>query len=170
MKYFTYIIPLLFVFLFIFCKTKKVNVYDSFVNGIKKSLPLVTSIFPYLVAIFIMTELFSASGLSEKFIKILEPLFTFLNIPCELAPLVIVKPFSGSGSLAVLSEIFATYGVDSLIARSACAIYGSSETIFYISAVYFANCKHKKLYLPILISLFACFCSCIFACFICRFI
>ncbi len=170
MKYFTYIIPLLFVSLFIYCKIKKINVYDSFVGGVKKSLPLVASIFPYLVGIFIMTELFSASGLSDKFIKLLSPVFSFLNIPAELAPLVVIKPFSGSGSLAVLSEVFATYGVDSLVARSACAIYGSSETIFYISAVYFANCKNKRLYLPIIISLIACFCSCVFACFICRFI
>jgi spore maturation protein B len=170
MKYFTYLIPLLFVILFIYCKIKKISVYDNFIGGVKKSLPLVVSIFPYLVGIFIMTELFSASGLSEKFIKVLSPVFSFLHIPKELAPLVIIKPFSGSGSLAVLSDIFATYGVDSFIARTACAIYGSSETIFYISAIYFANCKNKRLYLPILISLFACFCSTIFACFICRFI
>ena len=170
MKAFVYIIPIIFILLFIYCTVKKINVYDCFVSGAKKSLPLVYSLFPYLVAIFILSELFSVSGLSDKLTKLLAPLLNFFSIPSELAPLVIIKPFSGSGSLAILSDIFSKYGVDSYLSRAACAVYGSSETIFYLSTLYFANCKSKRLYLPVLISLVASFCSCIFACFICNFI
>ena len=164
-----YIIALLFLFVFIFCFFKKIPVYDNFVNGAKKSLPLLFSLFPYLVTIFIMTELFSASGLSDKFISIVKPVFKFFKIPTELAPLLVIKPFSGSGSLVVLSDIVSKYGVDSYLSYCACVIYGSSETVFYLSAVYFSSIKRKP-FLPILFSLIASFCSCIFACFICNFI
>ena len=80
----------------------------------------------------------------------------------------LIKPFSGSGALAVLSDIFTEYGVDSYLSRCACVIYGSSETVFYIAAVYFAGAKTKNLLKPIIISLVASFASCVFACFICR--
>lgn len=168
MKILVYFIPLAFVIVFVLCFVKKINIYDTFVSGVKKSLPLMYSLFPYLVAIFILTELFSASGLSNNLTQFLTPLFNLLSIPTEIAPLVIIKPFSGSGSLALLSDIFTKYGVDSYIARSACAVYGSSETIFYLSAIYFASTKNKKIFLPVLLSLIASFCSCIFACFICK--
>nr|MBO4518236.1 spore maturation protein [Clostridia bacterium] len=99
----------------------------------------------------------------------LAPVFGFLGIPKELTKLVLIKPFSGSGSLATLSEIFKQYGAESYLARCACVIYGSSETVFYVASVYFANAKTKNLIKPIVISLFASFCSCVFACFICKF-
>ena len=107
------------------------------------------------------------SGLSDFFSDLLAPVFNILGIPKELTKLVLIKPFSGSGALAILSEIFTKYGVDSYLARCACVIYGSSETVFYIAAVYFAGAKTKKLLTPIVISLFASFASCVFACFIC---
>ncbi|MBR5388246.1 MAG: spore maturation protein, partial [Clostridia bacterium] len=75
---------------------------------------------------------------------------------------------SGSGALATLSDIYAEYGADGYIARCASVIYGSSETVFYIAAVYFAGSKTKNLFKPIAISLLASFLSCVFACFICR--
>jgi spore maturation protein B len=115
-----------------------------------------------------MTELFDKSGLSDILIKFLTPFFSFLGIPKEVAKLVLLKPFSGSGSLALVSEIYTTYGVDSYIARCASVIYGSSETVFYVATVYFAGAKTKNVLKPVLISLFASFVSCVFACFICK--
>ncbi len=162
-----YLIPALFLVIFILAMIKKVKPYDAFTLGAKSAVPLAVSIFPYLVSIFVLTELFEISGLSDIFSNLLSPVFGFLGIPKELTKLVLIKPFSGSGSLALLSEIFTTYGVDSYLARCACVIYGSSETVFYIAAVYFAGAKTKKLLVPIIISLIASFCSCIFACFIC---
>ncbi len=165
---FSYILPLLILTLLLYCLIKKINVYSVFTNGIKKTFPLIYSLFPYLCSIFVMTELFSASGLSDKFIKFLSPFFEKIGIPKELTPLIILKPFSGSGSLATLSEILSSCGADSYIGRCASCIYGSSETIFYVSAVYFARCKNKRLTTSIVISLFASFSSCIIACLLCK--
>lgn len=165
-----YFIPVLFLIIFVYSAVKKVKPYDAFVSGAKNAIPFALSLFPYLLAIFVLTELFEASGLSNLLSNILSPVLNLFGIPSELTKLVLIKPFSGNGSLAVLTEIFNTYGVDSYLSRCACVIYGSSETVFYVAAVYFAGAKTKKLTLPIIISLIASFCSCVFACFICKII
>ena len=162
------LIPLLFLFVFIVSLIKKVKIYPAFIDGAKNGIPLAVSIFPYLVGIFILTELFEVSGLSSFLLRVLAPLFNFLGIPSELFSLVLIKPFSGNGALANLTEIFNVYGVDSYISRCACVIYGSSETVFYIASVYFCSGKKHNLTKPIIISLVANFFSCAFACFICR--
>lgn len=165
---FKYFIPIFFLFVFVYSAIKKVKPYDAFTSGAKGALPFAMNIFAYLVSIFVLTELFEISGISLAVTKILTPLFGLLGIPEELTGLVLVKPFTGSGALALLSDIFEKYGVNSYLARSACVIYGSSETVFYIAAVYFAGAKKRNLLLPIVISLFASFASCVFACFICK--
>ena len=168
MKYFALVIPLLFLGVFIFALIKKVKLYDSFTAGIKEALPLCFSLFPYLAAILMLSELFEQSGLSDIITSALAPAFRFLGIPPEIAKLVLIKPFSGSGSTALLSDILTSYGADSYIGRCACVSYGSSETVFYISAVYFAGIKNKKLFKPILIALIANFVTVILGCFLCR--
>ena len=115
-----------------------------------------------------MCELFEASHLSDLLTKILSPVFGALGIPKELTKLVLIKPFSGSGSLAYLNNIIQTYGADSYIARCACVCFGSSETVFYISAVYFAGVKVKKLTLPIALVLISTLISTVIACLLCR--
>ena len=162
-----YFIPVLFVLIFAFAVIKKVKPYDAFTQGAKSAVPFAVSVFPYLVSIFVLTELFETSGLSNFVSNIISPFFSILGIPNELNKLVLIKPFSGSGALALLSEIYTEYGVDSYLARCASVIYGSSETVFYVAAVYFAGAKTKNLTLPIIISLFASLISCAFACFIC---
>ncbi len=170
MSCFAYILPLIFIFILLFAWIKKVKIYDSFCHGALNGLTTVKTILPYLITVFIMTELFAVSGISNFIIKLLTPVFKLLKIPVEIAPLVILKPFSGSGSLAVLTDVFSTYGVDSYVARCACAVFGSSETTFYVSAVYFSKVKEKRLTRPIIISLVSTFISTVFACLICRFI
>lgn len=165
-----YFIPIVFILIIIYSIIKKVKPYDAFTDGVKKAFPFAISVFPYLVSIFVLTELFEASGISDFVTKCLSPVFSFLGIPTELSKLVLVKPFSGSGSLALLSEIYTSYGVDSYLSRTASVIYGSSETVFYIAAVYFSQTKGVKLAKPIAISLVASFISIVFACFICRII
>ena len=162
-----YFIPVLFLAIFIVAIIKKVKPYDAFTLGAKSAIPFAVSIFPYLVSIFVLTELFEVSGLSNAVTTLLSPLFNLLGIPTELTKLVLIKPFSGSGALAILTEIYQTYGVDSYLSRCASVIYGSSETVFYVAAVYFAGAKTKNLTKPILISFFASFCSGVFACCIC---
>ena len=120
MKYTALIIPLLFLILFIYALFRRVKLYDCFTEGVKGAVPLVVSLFPYLVSILILSELFEQSGLSARLTQALSPLFSFLGIPPEIGKLVLVKPFSGSGSTALLSEILASFGADSYIGRCAC--------------------------------------------------
>ena len=162
------IIPIIFIGVFIFSAVKKVNIYQSFTEGIEEAFKFTLSLLPCLAAVFMMCELFEVSHLSDMLTKALEPVFSFLGIPPELTKLVLIKPFSGSGSLAYLNGIIESYGADSYIARCACVCFGSSETVFYISAVYFAGLKVKKLAIPIVCVLISTLVSTIVACLICR--
>ena len=163
-----YFIPILFLVIFIFAIFKKVKPYDAFTEGAKSALPFAVSVFPYLVTIFVLTELFEVSGLSNAVTTLLAPIFRGLGVPTELTKLILIKPFSGNGSLAVLTEIFNTYGVDSYLARCASVIYGSSETVFYIATVYFGDTSIKKLGVALVIGLFCSFLSSALACLFCR--
>ena len=167
MKYVALIIPALFFALFLYALLKKVRLYDCFTEGVKEAVPLLLSIFPYLAAMLMLSELFERSGLSAALTQALSPAFSALGIPPEISKLVLLKPFSGSGSTALLSEIISAYGADSYIARCAAVAYGSSETVFYISAVYFAGSK-KNLAKPIAISLISNFISVILGCLLCK--
>ena len=163
-----YILPIMIIFLFVYSKIKKINIYDNFVNGVKKSIDLVCNIFAYIVAVFILIELFETSGLCDKFCSIVSPFFSLVGIPEELVPLIIIKPFSGSGSLSVLSDIYLSYGVDSYISRCATCVLGSSETVFYVSGVYFASTSVKKTSYLIPLGLLCTFISVVISCLLCK--
>lgn len=165
-----FIIPCLVLALIIYSIIKKVNVYNAFVEGGKKSLYLVKDIFPFLIAVFIVVELFKVSGLSQLLSQHLGGIFGFLGIPKQLIELTLLRPFTGSGSLAVLNDIYNTYGVDTYLGRSASVIMGSSETVFYVATVYFSKTKIKKLGYALPIALFCSLMGAVLACFVCKFI
>ena len=160
------ITPILIIALLLYCAYKKVNCYQGFVQGAKEAIPLAVSILPFLVAIFVAIELFKVSGLTQILGQILSPVFNFLGIPTELCELVLIRPFSGSGGLAIMEDIMATYGADSYVARAGSVIMGSSETVFYVATVYFAKTKASKLMYAIPVALFACIMGAIVACWI----
>ena len=110
-------VPVIFIFVFAFAVIKKVNVYNCFTEGIHEALKFTVSLLPCLAAIFMMCALFEQSGLADRLCKLLSPVFGFLGIPPELTKLVLIKPFSGSGSLAYLNDIIKKYGADSYVAR-----------------------------------------------------
>ena len=165
-----YIVPIFILVTFCYSVYKGSNTYSSFVCGVRESLSLVVSVFPYIFAVFVLIELFKISGLSIVLTNIVSPLFNLLGIPSELIDLILIKYFSGSGSIAALIDVYHTYGVDSYISRVASCIVGSSEAIFYIVAVYFANTKVVKFRYGIVISLIASFVGIIVASFICKYI
>ncbi len=169
MNFAIYIIPALLIFLLLYSIIKRKNVYELFVLGTKEAIPFVISIFPYITAILVMNELFKISGLLSTFIKLTSPLFKLFGIPNEVISLIILKPFSGSGSLALLDEIITLNGANSYASMVACCLYGSSETVFYISAIYFINCKNKKATKGILISLLATFIATVLCCNLLKF-
>ncbi len=165
-----YIIPIFIVAVLVFSIIKKINAYDSFVSGARQAIDLCINTFPYLVAIFAIVELLSISGLSQIISSSAAPIFNFFGIPSELTEFLILRPFTGSGSIGMLSNIFSQYGADSYIAKCACIIMSCSETTFYVIAVYFSTTKIKKLKYTIPVCLLSAFISSILACFICRFI
>lgn len=163
-----YVIPVLFIALFIYCIVKKVPAYDYFTQGAKTAFDLVISIFPYLVAIFIFVELLKVSGVSGFLCKVCAPALELVGIPGELSELIILRPFSGNGSLAIVQNIYNTYGADSYIGRCASVVVGASDTIFYVVAVYFSTVKIKKLSYILPVCLIACAAGSIASCFFVR--
>ena len=163
-----YIIPAFIIFILLYSLIKNINAYDSFVDGAKQAIDLCISTFPYLVAIFSIVELLQASGLSDIISKLASPIFNLFGIPSELTEFLIIRPFTGSGSIGMLSNIFSLYGADSYIAKCACVIMSCSETTFYVVAVYFSTTKIKKLRYLIPVCLLSAFIGSILACSICR--
>ena len=113
MKIVALVIPALFLFSFVYAAAKKVNVYETFVGGVKKAPPLILSVFPYIAAIMMLSTLFEKSGLSAALSEKTAPLFAAAGVPAELMELILVKPLSGSGATAVLSRVLAAHGTDS---------------------------------------------------------
>ncbi len=163
-----YLLPILILFTFVYAKMKNVNVYHSFVNGAKQSVPLVISIFPYLVTIMIMVQFIRISGLATLIARMVAPAFSLVGIPSELCELVLLKPFSGNGSLAILNDIFSTYGVDSYIGRCASVIVGSCDTVFYVTTLYLSQVKVKRLFYAIPCALIATLVGTIISCLLCK--
>lgn len=170
LRFTSYIVPALVVILLVVSLFKKVPAFDSFATGAKEGLELALSVFPFLASVFVCVTLFKVSGLAEILTNLSRPLFEGLGVPVELAELIMIKPFSGSGSMVELEKIYETYGADSYISRCASVILGSSETVFYLSAVYFSKCKVKNLSYGIPLALFLTFLGAVFSCFICRYI
>ena len=163
-----YVVPILLVAVLVLGLIKRVNVYDSFVLGAKKSFDLSISVFPYLAAMFIMVNALSASGLDKYVTDFLAPPFALLGVPREVVKLILLRPFSGSGSLAILTDVYNAYGVDSYVARCASAIFGSSETVFYVASVYFAGTKVKRTGFAIPIALLCNLLGSVLACLLCK--
>lgn len=163
-----YIIPIFIILVLIYSLVKRINAYDCFVSGARSAVDLCINTFPYLVAIFAVVELLSISGISAYLTTATAPVFKFLGIPAELIEFLILRPFTGSGSIAMLSNLFSTYGADSYIAKCACVIMSCSETTFYVVAVYFSTTKIKKLRYIIPVCLLSAFIGAIVACAICK--
>lgn len=163
-----YIIPAIFIAIFCYAKSKRVPTYDTFVKGAKKALPLAFDIFPYIATIMIAVALLRESGATAMLANWLSPVFNFLGIPTQLVELVLLRPFTGSGSYALLNDVFLQYGADSYISRCACVILGCSETIFYVSAVYTSQTKVKKLLYAIPVALICALVGSVVACLLCK--
>ena len=149
------IIPtIISVILFVGIKEKKL-VYDLFINGAKDGAKVVFKLFPTLIGIFLAIYMLRSSGLIDFICNILSNVTKLFNIPSEILPLALIKPISGSGSIAIATEIMAHFGVDSNIGRIAATIMGSSETTFYVIALYMSSVKVKdgrKIVIPALLA------------------
>lgn len=138
------VIPLFILFTILYGTFKKIRVYDSFVAGAKEGPGIVLRIFPYLLAIFVAIKGFQASGAFEFVRNGFYSLFAFLDIPLDVVSMAIIKPLSGSASIALFTDIVKTAGPDSAAARMTAVIMGSAETTFYVLAVYLGAVGIRK--------------------------
>jgi spore maturation protein B len=139
-----YLIPCLLLLCALVGLWKKENVYDAMVIGGAEGLKLLLTIAPSLVVLLCAIEMLRASGAFELLAELLSPVCSFLGLPAETLPLMLVRPFSGSAALAVGAELMAHYGVDSQIGRTAAVMLGSTETTFYTITVYFGAAGVKR--------------------------
>jgi spore maturation protein B len=132
-------IPALIVFVLVHAAFKGVKIYEVFVEGAKEGFHVAVRIIPYLVAMLVAIGIFRAGGAMEALSTVVGPVTNLIGMSPEVLPLAILRPLSGSGALGVMSELVTTHGPDSIIGRMASVMMGSTETTFYVMAVYFGS-------------------------------
>jgi spore maturation protein B len=137
-------VPALLVGIPLIGMVRKVKVYDVFIEGAREGFDVSVRIIPFLVGILVAIGMFRGSGAMDLLTGALRPLVGATRFPAELVPLAILRSLSGSGSLAFTTDLVKTYGPDSLIGRTAATMYGSSETTFYVLAVYFGAVNVRR--------------------------
>lgn len=163
-------IPVMFFGIIAYGLMKNVSVYDCFIEGAKGGMETVVRILPPLVGLLVAIGVFRASGALELIICALKPVTDILKIPSEILPLALMRPISGSGALAVVTDLLKNYGPDSLVGRITSTMMGSTETIFYTIAIYYGSVGIKNLRHTILAALLADITGIIVSVWVCRFI
>ena len=137
-------IPVLLVGIPLVGMVRGIKVYDVFIEGAKDGFNVAIRIIPFLVGILVAIGMFRGSGAMDMLTNALRPAMNAIGFPPEVFPLAVLRPLSGSGSLALTTDIVKRYGADSMFARIAATMYGSSETLFYVLAVYFGAVGVKR--------------------------
>jgi len=137
-------VPLMFFVFLGWGFARKVKVYEVFVEGAKEGFTTAVRIIPYLVAMLAAIGIFRASGALDILTSFLAPVTSLVGMPPEALPMALMRPLSGSGSLGIMTELMKVHGPDSLIGVMASTMYGSSETTFYVLAVYFGSIGVKN--------------------------
>jgi len=137
-------VPVLIFVILILGWKAKVKVYETFIDGAKEGFNVAIKIIPYLVAILVAIGMFRASGAMDVFVALLSPLTNLIGMPAETLPVALMRPLSGSGALGIVTELMKSHGPDSFIGRLASTMWGSSDTTFYVVAVYFGSVGVRK--------------------------
>jgi spore maturation protein B len=137
-------IPLLLSFFPVYAAARGIKVYDEFVEGAKESFNVILRIIPFLVTMLVAIGMFKGAGGIDLLTKLLSPILTPLHFPTDLLPLALMRPLSGSATLALLTDIVHRLGPDNIVSLTAATIYGSTETTFYVVAVYFGSVGIKQ--------------------------
>ena len=143
------------LFIILYGYIKKVDVYDTFIDGVKESFGMIKNLFPTFIAMILAINLFIDSGFLKFIFSLLENVISFNRLPIEILPLAIVRPISGSASLAYLNSIFTNYGPDSFIGLLGSVIQGCTDTTLYVISLYFGCIGIKKIRYSLFASLFA---------------
>ena len=139
-----YIIPTIITIIVLVGIIEKKDVYDLFCSGAKEGITITVKMFPILIGIFLAVGMMKNSGLLEEISKLITPITMKLRIPTEVVPLIVIRPISGSATMALATNIMRQFGGDSSVGRIAAAIMGSSETTFYVIAIYMNAIRAKK--------------------------
>lgn len=137
-------IPFLLSFFPVYAAARGIKVYDEFVEGAKESFNVILRIIPFLVTMLVAIGMFKGAGGIDLLTKMLSPILTPLHFPTDLLPLALMRPLSGIGTLALLTDIVHRLGPDNIVSLMAATIYGSTETTFYVAAVYFGSVGIKQ--------------------------
>lgn len=140
-----YIIPIIVLIIILYALKKRVDIYDTFIDGTKESFDMTLKVFPNLLAMVFGVNIFLKSGILDFIFNNLKPIFSYINVQIEILPMAIMRPISGSASLAILNDIFLNYGPDSFIGTVASIIQGSTDTTFYVLTLYFGSIGIKKI-------------------------
>lgn len=136
--------PLIILLIVTYGAKERKNVFDVFLDGAKEGIETTFKIFPTLIGLFVAIGALRSSGILDMIIHIVNPILNFVHFPSELMPLAILRPISGSSSIAVATDIMKNFGVDSSIGKMASTIMGSTETTLYTIAIYTSCIKVKK--------------------------
>lgn len=150
-----YAVPVLFLLILGAGLLKKVKVYDAFVEGSSEGISTIIKILPSLIGLLTAVGVFRASGALDFLIYLVTPVASLLGIPAEAMPLALLRPVSGSASLALVSELISTYGPDSYIGRVVSTMMGSTETVFYTLAVYYGSVGIRNIKYTLIAALIA---------------
>ncbi len=161
-------IPVIILFFLGYGYLKKVRVYESFVEGAKEGFEVGVKIIPYLVAMLVAIGMFRASGALDVLTWALKPFTNLIGMPSEVLPMAFMRPLSGSGSIGIMTDLMKTYGPDSLIGFMSSTMFGSTETTFYVVAVYFGAVNIYKTRYALTAGLLADAAGLITAVYICR--
>ncbi len=163
-----WILPIILLVVLTVALIKKVPVYEQFTKGAKDGFKISIKIIPYLVAIIVGISMFRASGAIDIIAKILAPLLSKFHISSDILPLMIVRSLSGSGALGIFSDIANNAGPDAFSTKLAAVMLGSSETTFYVLAVYFGAVGISKIRYALVIGLLADFIGIVAAVLVCN--
>lgn len=147
---------------------KKVPLYETFTDGAKDGFKVAVNIIPYLVAIIVAISMFRASGIIDMMASGLQPLLAYFNVPADTIPIMFVRSLSGSAALGVFSDIANNLGPDDYATKLSAVMVGSSETTFYVLAVYFGAVGISKLRYALLVGLLADFIGIVAAVSVCN--
>lgn len=148
-------IPLIILLIVMYGLIEKSRVFDNFLEGAKEGIEIVFNILPTLIGLFVAIEALRSSGIIDIIIRFITPILNVIHFPSEIMPLAMLRPISGSGSIAIATNIMKNYGVDSNIGIIASTIMGSTETTLYTIAIYTSCVKIKKTRFVLLASLIA---------------
>ena len=138
------ILPLFIIIIVFYGVKKGINVYDTFLEGAKEGLVTTFNIFPAIIAMIFAINIFLDSNVLGFLLKLLPPLIGNINMPLEIIPMALLRPVSGTASLAIMNDIFQGFGPDSFIGRLASILQGCTDTTIYVIALYFSSVKITK--------------------------